>query len=85
MQQQVRCPQCGRQVTVGRATRATMQAPRVVDLSIRCAGCGTRVDASGVGDDDAMANLRQRMNDPDRTRKLQLAEQRRQRYGIRKR
>jgi len=51
------CPTCGRDLPVDRATRADGQ---VVDYRVRCRACDLRIDASGIGEDDARGDLRTR-------------------------
>lgn len=51
-----RCPHCGMTWMVARSTRADGQ---IIDLSARCS-CGARVDASGIGDAEAVAEFNKR-------------------------
>lgn len=54
---QVPCPDCGQPRYLVQRTRF---GGRILDLYWRCHECGHRIDASGVGDEDAVEDFRRR-------------------------
>ena len=75
----LRCPRCGEPVRAERSTRGAQGPVRsdpVVDLWVRCAGCGLRVDASGIGDVDAEMDLARKVRNYDATRQIRVPAQR---------
>jgi len=56
-----RCPFCGRPIVVGETTTAKQREAGLVYLLTRCVHCNVRIDAAGVGREEAERDLTDRL------------------------